>query len=805
MHFHSINIRHTGYTLLFILFLHVASCYPANKPDGSTKTERLTARNDDWSVLGAGGGGAMFYQTISPHDPDHVFVSCDMTGSYVTYNGGKSWRMFNLHGVVRFFVFDPVDANTVYANSIGLFRSTDKGNTWELVFPRPENVTGVVSKGDHADERLVTRDGFVGRMTTMAIDPAHANNLYAGVTENGASFLYISTDAGANWTKSRELEYEVKSIFIDPSSPEKDRSVYLAGSPGILSRKGGEWQMHKGPQGVKSFNAFTGGYDERQKELVIYAISGKSYFNSQDDQAGIYMTGDGGATWVSRQDGLMAYAAPENTSPEWKTIATSAAHPNVVYVSYNNFGLPDDSVCFGVAKSEDYGKTWSLSWKDVKIGNRYIASKNLRDGWLNDRFGPEWGENPFSLGVSKTNPDIVFSGDFGRTISTHDGGKTWEQVYTDPVGSAGWKSRGLDVNTTYSIVYDPFDSNHVFIPTTDIGLMESFDGAKSWSSATRENGVPRNWVNTTYWLIFDPQNKGKAWAVMSGHHDLPRPKMFRNTDPAEFVGGILVSDNSGKTWRPVSSEIGEAAMTHIIFDPTSSEKSRTLYACAFGKGVYKSVDGGETWVQKNKGIEGKQPFAWRIERREVDGALFLVVCRRSDDGRIGDDFDGAIYVSYNEAENWTKLRLPEETNGPTSLLPDQHQPGKLLLSAWGRPVAGKFSPDIGGGIYMSADDGKTWKQVMAGDQHIGAVSVDQRNNRFYACGFNGSAYYSTDGGQKWNRIQGYNFKWGQRVEPDPKDSEKIFVITYGGGVWHGPAFGDANAKEDVITPLHRNP
>lgn len=802
MNFYSINVRHIGYALLFLIVVSVASCSSSKKSVSAAKPEWSTTRNDDWAVLGAGGGGAMFYQTISPHDPDHVFASCDMTGSYVTRNGGKSWRMFNLHGVVRFFVFDPVDANTVYAHSIGLFRSNDRGETWELIFPQPENVSGVVSQGDHADERLVTADGFIGRMTTMAIDPAIANNLYAGVMENGASFLYTSTDAGRSWTKARELASEVKGIFIDPASPETDRSVYIAASGCILVRKRGKWQMNNAPSEVESFNAFTAGYDERQKGLVIYAISGKSYFNNQDDHAGIFMTRDGGATWVNRQDGLVAYAA-QNASPEWKAIATSADHPNVVYVSYNNFGLPDDSVCFGVAKSEDYGITWSLSWKDVKIGNRYIASKNLSDGWLNDRFGPEWGENPFSIGVSKTNPNIAFCGDFGRTISTRNGGKTWEQVYTDPVRSAGWKSRGLDVNTTYSIVYDPVDSNHVFIPTTDIGLMESFDGAKSWSSATRENGIPMHWVNTTYWLIFDPQNKGKAWAVMSGHHDLPRPKMFRNTDPSEFVGGILVSDNSGKTWRPVSSEIGEAAMTHIIYDPESPENLRTLYACAFGKGVYKSVDGGETWVQKNKGIEGKQPFAWRLERRDQDGALFLVVCRRSDDGRIGDDYDGAIYVSYDQAENWTKLHLPEKTNGPTSLLPDPRQPGKLLMSAWGRPVAGKFSPDTGGGVFLTEDDGETWEQVLAGDQHIGAVSIDKRNNRFYACGFNGSAYYSTDGGKKWNRIKGYNFKWGQRVEPDPKDPEKIFVITYGGGVWHGPAFGDVDAKEDIVMPLDR--
>ncbi len=71
--------------------------------------------------------------------------------------------------------------------------------------------------------------------------------------------------------------------------------------------------------------------------------------------------------------------------PEWRTIATSASHPATVYVSYNGF-VSGDTTCIGVAKSEDYGKTWVLSWKDrlTKGGNK--ASENFTDGWLNERF-----------------------------------------------------------------------------------------------------------------------------------------------------------------------------------------------------------------------------------------------------------------------------------------------------------------------------------------------------------------------------------------------------------------------------------
>src|SRR5690606_15390025 len=158
--------------------------------------------------------------------------------------------------------------------------------------------------------------------------------------------------------------------------------------------------------------------------------------------------------------------------------------------------------------------------------------------------------------------------------------------------------------------------------------------------------------------------------------------------------------------------------------------------------------------------EGDEPFAWRIIRKEKEGTLFLIVNRRSDDVGIGSDQDGAVYRSDNGAESWTKISLPKGTNGPTSLITDPHNADRLILSAWGRKTAGKFSPDIGGGIFVSKDDGQSWQQVLSKDQYIHDITYDPRIDTYYACGFNGSAYRSEDQGATWNRIKGYNFKWG---------------------------------------------
>ncbi len=782
--------------LVIFLLTNSIQCYPLEKT-----FKNPNGRNDAWGYVGAGGGGAMFNPAISPNDPKFAFVSCDMGGSFVTYNGGESWRMFNLHGMVKFFVFDPLNTNTIYAKSLGLFKSTDRGNTWSLLYPDPTEINGLVSKGDHAEEVIFTKDSTKRDVVALAVDPSDSNILYAAISINNQTSFSISKDAGKHWKSDKEIGPGVKTIIIDPSSPKENRTIYIARSNGISQKKNGIWNENKNPDDIKSLTHFATGYDKQSKKIVIYAISGNSYFHPEDEKSGIYYTNNGGLSWENRQNALINLNLTGSAPPEWRTIGTSEFHPEIVYVSYNNLKVGKDSTCIGVARSSDFGKTWKLVWQDVQTSQGFKSSANFGKGWINERFGPGWGENPFGIGVSPTLPDICFATDFGRTIKTTNGGKTWESVYSKNVIENQWTSTGLEVTTGYTIVFDPFDKNHVYIPTTDIGLMESYDGTKSWHSGTKNNGVPRKWENTTYWLAFDPDVKGKAWAVMSGSHDLPRPKMFRKKGTAGFEGGILLTSNGGKSWKPVSSAIGEAAMTHILVDPKSNKSSRTLYSCAFGKGVYKSTDGGMSWLQKNNGIEGKEPFAWQITRRETDGALFLVVSRRSENGSIGDDKDGAVYKSVDQAESWTKILLPEGTNAPTSIAIDKIHPGHIVLSAWGRVSKGQFTPDTGGGIFLSNDDGKTWKRALEKDQHIGAITVDNRNNRFYACGFNGSAYYSEDAANSWTRIKGYNFKWGQRVEPDPVDPDKIFVITFGGGVWHGPAKGDPEAAEDIVPPL----
>jgi photosystem II stability/assembly factor-like uncharacterized protein len=377
-------------------------------------------------------------------------------------------------------------------------------------------------------------------------------------------------------------------------------------------------------------------------------------------------------------------------------------------------------------------------------------------------------------------------------MRTSDGGKTWEAVYSRRVGDA-WTSTGLDVTTSYGVHFDPFDVRRIFITYTDIGAFRSEDAGRTWVSSTA--GVPAEWVNTTYWMEFDPEVRGRVWATASWTHDLPRPKMWRDQAVSNYRGGVIRSEDGGRSWRKSNAGMPETAATHILLDPRTPKNARTLYVAAFGKGVYKSVDDGRTWTAKNRGILGESPFAWRLSRA-ADGGIYLVVARRSEDGSIGNAADGGLYYSEDAAERWTRVALPEGVNGPNGLAVDPTDPKRLLLAAWRRRVRG---PEGGGGIYLSPDAGATWRYVLRSDQHIYDVSVDPRDaHTWYACGFESSAWRSTDRGETWQRIRGYNFKWGHRVIPDLSNPSLIYITTFGGSVWHGPAAGDPNATEDLL-------
>jgi len=757
----------THVTLVLIL---VCVCAPLHSAPG--------APSSHWELVGPGGGGSLFEPTISPRDPNRIVVACDMTGSYLSDDGGASWRMFNLHGRVKFFVFDPHDENVIYAQSIGLFRSANGGRSWKLVYPDPATVTSVSMANDHAGEKLLRKTGPAENVTALAVDPGDSKILYAGFEHGGVYDARVSTDSGKSWQSLTSLPAAARRIYVDPRSSQQDRTIDVLTAGSVLVRGHGNWKTRTLPLAKDSLLDVAAGFPGTQMGTVIYAASSSAVFVSDD----------GGATW--RESHLSGSGA------RIRAIAASPSNPDVAYLSFKNLemGLPGfRKTWFGVARTSDRGRSWTLAWQSSGE-----APANLQDAWITQFFGSGYGENPLALEIAPSNPDVVYVTDYGRVLRTTDGGSHWEQLYSTRLPDGTFTSRGLESTTSYGVHFDPFDGKRVFITYTDIGLFRSENGGQSWTSSI--SGVPPAWWNTTYWMVFDPTVRGRAWAVVSAVHDLPRPKMWERRSPASYDGGVVVSNDGGKSWQKSNAGMAPSAATHILLNPASPPDARVLYVAAFGHGVYKSTDSGRNWSLKNNGIAGNEPLAWRLARDSV-GTFYLIVARRSDDGSIANDGDGALYRSSDGAEHWTRVTLPGGVNGPNGLAIDPSNPKRLYLAAWGRSTRRSAAAAQGGGIFVSSDAGNSWRNVLSKDQHVYDVSIDPRDPKvIYAAGFESSAWRSTDAGASWRRITGFNFKWGHRVIPDPADAHKIYVTTFGGGVWHGPATGTAETHDELGLP-----
>ncbi len=784
----------------WILLIHLTLVFPVCLVSGADQTSETTAtpaaarRLDSWSVIGPGGGGAQFHPAINPHDPKLILNTTDMSEGYISQNGGDSWRMFNLRGYIRWFVWDPSKATVAYAKTTGLFRTSDGGVTWKLVHPSPSNIKKIAAIGDHGSEVIFTRDGSQVTVEALAVDPADSKILYAIMSDGKNSNLSISTDWGESWIKSAELPGGSRKIWIDPRSPQSDRRLIVVSENAVVLRQSGKWIHHPPVNGIKSFNDISLGFDT-QGTAALYAVSGRDWRGDNSSSRTILLSRDYGATWMHLEAELnrllpVGLGEPE---PEYQAIACCATQPGIVYISFKGARIvPNKENRFmGVARSSDYGKSWQLVWLDgLKPG------PNMHNDWVTERFGPEWGENPFCLEVSSSNPAVVLATDFGRTLRTIDAGKNWYGLFSKQQPNGDWTTTGLDMTTCYGIHFDPFDLKHWFISYTDIGLMESRDSGLSWRSATTR-GIPENWVNTTYWMVFDPTVKGRCWAVMSNIHDLPFPKMWRDRGIGHYDGGVAASEDSGRTWKSSSQGMSPTAATDIILDPRSPETARVLYVAGFGSGVWKSGDNGKTWNLKNQGIRVKEPFCWRIVM-DSEGVLYLIVARRSFRGEIGNAEDGVLYRSTDGAENWHEVRLPTGVSGPHGIAIDPRDPKRLYLACWGL-----YNPDgdKNGGILLSEDGGLSWKWIFQRHQHVYDVITDPANpDTLYAGTMTFAVWRSSDRGKNWKRLRGYNFKQTNRVIPDPFHPDKIFITTFGGSVWHGPAMGDPAAAEDLLTP-----
>ena len=780
----------------------------------ASKAPPVSQANTDpgWEVIGPGGGGSTFYPTFHPTDPQRIIIRCDMTGIYLSSDGGESWDLHNLTSSASSFAFEPTSKDVVYVGTAGLFRTEDFGESWDLVFPSPADTLGRSYSGDHASLRWELREGSIypgGSVSAVLVHPEDPARLFVGINGRGGATVFMSTDRGATWSEAARLDAGIAGLFCAPKAPQELYAI-SAKTTFVLSLDGEVTAKLALPEELVPATSVATGWDENNNDMRIYAVASSIY--REGKSGGGFVSHNGGKTWSRFDDRLVAEASTpaDSVKPSFNYIATSSMDSRTAYMACDRFidknPLGETGLWYGIFKTTDGGESWQWVYKegggsaDYTVRDGYMA-ENLDDSWSSVAFGGEY-VRIICTGVFPADPEVAIFTDWYRAMKTTDGGGLWSALYSKTLDDGTIKSRGLDVTTTYGVHFDPFDPGHIAISYTDIAYWHSFNGGRTWSRSVE--GIPPRWDNTCYWIQFDPEVKDKLWSVWGSYHDLPKLKMTRNQGwKQRAVGGVAVSTDGGRSWEVSSEGLPERAPTTcLLLDPSSPAGARTLYATVYGKGFYKSTDDGRTWQLKNDGIEQQDPNCWEVVFG-AGGALSLVVAFDVifDDGTGNRALaDGALYRSTDGAETWQKVELPESARFPNAILADPADAGRLYLSLWGdvsvgdyrgTPRQGKKMEESQGGLLVSEDGGKSWRQLFDPETYVYATTLDpDRPGRLYLVTFHHTVHMSDDYGQSWKTLKGYDFKWGHRVVLDPHDREKIYITTFGTSVWHGKPVTD---------------
>ncbi|MDT7542363.1 MAG: hypothetical protein QOE33_2267 [Acidobacteriota bacterium] len=598
--------------------------------------------------------GSIGALAVAPSDPNTIYVGSgegvqrpDLSvgdGVYKSTDGGKNWRHMGLRDgqQIGAIIVDPRDANRVFVAVLGhpyganeergVYRSTDGGEHWQKVLYKDEN-TGAIA---------------------LAFDPSNAQTIYVdlwaarqGPWENGAwqgagSGLYKSTDGGATWHSINKglptIEQGLGRIgfCVAPSDPRTLFATVDAKpeSGGIFrSDDAGEtWTRVTNERRIwaRGSDFAEIKIDPKNKDVLFAAAvetyksidGGKTWFGWKgapggDDYHTLWINPDNPQTILLASDqGAVVTVNGGETWSSWYNQPTAQFYHVITdnQFPYWVYGGQQESGSIGIASRGDNGAISFRDWRTVGLEEYGYAAPD------------------------PLNPNYIYGGKLTRFDKT-----TGQVQQVAPEAIRSGKYRFL---RTAPVIFSPVDP-HVLYYAGNV-IFKTTNGGQSWDVISPDLSREHADVPASIGIYRAPEmttmaRRGVVYTLAPSYKDVNT--IWAGTDD----GLIHVTRDGGRTWQNVTPTALNSWSKVSIIDAGRFD-ANTAYAAVnrirlddLRPHVYRTHDGGKTWKEIVRGLPNDPVNAVR-EDPQRKGLLFAGTER-------------AVFVSFNDGEEWQPLRL----------------------------------------------------------------------------------------------------------------------------------------------------
>ncbi|MFK7951357.1 MAG: WD40/YVTN/BNR-like repeat-containing protein [Ekhidna sp.] len=665
------------------------------------------------------------------------------------------------------------------ATGAGVWKTEDYGTSWKNV-----------------------SDGFfqtpsIGALAVAQNDP---NIIYVGTGSDGlrsnvieGNGMYKSIDAGENWEHIGLKDVgQIGAVRIHPTN---HNIVYVA-AVGKAFQSNSERGIFKTMDGGKTwkrvlFISDKVGFSDIEflpsNPEILFASAWKAerkpwtiISGGTPDEAGIYKSLDGGATWDKTMTGL------PTTLIGKIDVAISQADSKIVYALVE---APEDEG--GLFKSIDQGKTYKQVSSDRVIRTRPFYYNNIRvdpknadiiyalatrysksiDGgktWKSLR--PPHGDN-HDMWINPNNPDLFIQANDGGANVTHNGGKTWSTQFNQPTAEI----YQVEVDDQYPYwVYGGQQDSYTTIAVPSlapygiqapgIGYIINTGGCETGPA------VPK------------PGNADIVYSNCKG-----RFGVFNKETGTEMSFYVGASNIYGHNPKDLKYRFQRVSPIHV-----SPHNPDVVYHGS--QFVHKTTDDGKTWetispdltaFEDDKQVISGSPITRDVTGEEYYSTIYSIRESPLEEGLIwvGSN-DGLVHITQDGGENWTDVTPPKLPTGGRvdAVEPSPHDPAKAYISVL-RYQLGDTKPYI----YKTTNYGKSWELLTNDGDGIPnnfptrVVREDTKKEGLLFAGTEYGMFVSFDDGASWKAFQ-------QNLPVTPITDIKIHrddvvMSTMGRGFW----------------------